>query len=399
MSFTETTSKSWFTRIKEAVFKIVIGLVLVLGSIILLFWNEGRAIHTYRALVEGAGLVIDVDSAAPDAANEGKLVHISGGVTPGGTVEDNQFGIVADGAVGLRRSVEMYQWVEKQESTTQKTLGGGEETTTTYKYSKEWSDRPVDSSDFRQPDGHENPEMPVTSENFEVTDAKVGGFTINGGDIASLGEASPVKLTQENIDSFNAFFGNDRPIKLSQGGIYAGSNASSPAVGDLKISYSRGDLTEASFVGKQTGEGLDRYVASNGEKIFLSSAGKVPAAQMFKDAKEFNAILTWLLRAGGLLLMLIGFAMTFSILSVLADLIPFVGSLVGFGTGLLSLVLTLVLGPVVIALGWFAYRPLLALGIIAGGVVIAGGIWYLRRNRVAATGAAPAGQTLGRPQA
>lgn len=395
MSFTETTSKSWFTRIKEALIKIVIGLILIVASIVLLFWNEGRAINTYRALVEGAGLVVDVDSAAPDTANEGKLVHISGAVTPGGTVEDSQFGIQADGAVGLNRSVEMYQWVEKQDSKTEKQLGGGEETVTTYSYSKEWSDRYVDSSDFKQQDGHQNPEMPVTSENFQVSDAKVGGFTIKGEDIAPLGEASAVKLTQDNLEAFSAFFGDGRTVKLQQGEIYAGDNPSSPRVGDLRISYSRGDLTEASFVGKQIGEGLGPYAASNGHEIFLSAAGKVPAAQMFKDAEEVNAIITWLVRAGGLFMMLIGFVMTFSILSVLADVIPLIGSMVAFGTGTIALLLTLILGPLVIALGWFAYRPLLALGIIAAGAVIAGGIWYLRKGKAAAP---VAEQPLGRPQ-
>lgn len=396
MSFTETTSRSWFARIKDALIKIVIGLILVVGSIILLFWNEGRAIKTYRALVEGAGLVVNVDSAAPDAANEGKLVHISGPVVPGGTVEDADFGIVADGAVRLKRSVEMYQWVENKESKTEKQLGGGEETVTTYSYAKEWKDRPVDSSNFKQPDGHQNPEMPVTSQPFEVSDAKVGGFTIRGGDIAPLGKASQVRLGEDNLEAFATYFGDDRPVKLSQGDIYAGNNPSSPRVGDMRISYERGDLTEASFVGRQSGEGLDRYEASNGEEIFLAAAGKVPAAQMFKDAEELNAILTWLLRAGGLLLLFIGFSLTFAILSVLADVIPILGSMVAFGTGLIALVLTLLVGPVVIAIGWFAYRPLLALGIIAAGALIAGGIWYLRRGKVAA--AAPGVQTLGRPQ-
>ena len=39
--------------------------------------------------------------------------------------------------------------------------------------------------------------------------------------------------------------------------------------------------------------------------------------------------------------------------------------------------------PAVIAVAWFAYRPLLALSVIAIGVLIAGGIWYLRRGKAA----------------
>ena len=396
MSYTETTSRSWFARIKDALVKILIGLILILASVVLLFWNEGRAINTYRALVEGAGLVVDVNAESPDAVNDGKLVHISGTVVPGGPVEDSEFAVSADGAVGLSRSVEMYQWVEKQDSKTEKKLGGGEETVTTYTYQKEWSSKPVDSSDFKQIDGHENPAMPVSGQDFEVESAKVGNFTLTGRQVAPLGKASTVKLNADNLEAFASYFG-DRPVKLSAGGVYAGSNPSSPRVGDVRITYTRGDVSEASFVGQQQGDTLTDYRASNGHEIFLSTAGKVPADQMFKDAEEANTIITWLVRAGGLLLLFIGFSLLFSIFSVLADIIPFVGSLVAFGTGTLALVLTLLIGPFVIALGWFAYRPLLALAILGGGAVLAGLFWYLRRGKAAAAAPVPAAP-LGRPQ-
>ena len=44
----------------------LVGIVLVLVAIYFLFWNEGRAIQTYRALVEGAGLVVSIDSSKID---------------------------------------------------------------------------------------------------------------------------------------------------------------------------------------------------------------------------------------------------------------------------------------------------------------------------------------------
>jgi hypothetical protein len=76
---------------------------------------------------------------------------------------------------------------------------------------------------------------------------------------------------------------------------------------------------------------------------------------------------------------------------VLGDVIPFIGSLIGAGTTVISLVLTLIIGPVVIAIGWFAYRPLLAVIIIGVGVLLAVALAYLRRKPVAA-----ATQPLGR---
>ena len=388
MSYTETTTRSWFARIKSALAGIVLGPILVIIAIVLLFWNEGRAIETYRALAEGAGLVIDVAADAPQPANDGKLIHVQGTVVPGGVAEDPDFAITAEGAVGLSRDVEMYQWVEKSESKTEKKLGGSEETVTTYTYSKEWKNGRVKSEDFKQPDGHENPDLPIESKTFAVPEATIGGFTVAGDAVASLGERQKLKLTDEDAARFADYFGSGMPVERRNGDLYAGSNPSKPEVGDIRIAYARADVKEASFVGGQKGSAIVPYKASNGHDLFLSAAGLVPAADMFKQAEDENAIITWLLRALGLFMMLIGFSMVLSILSVIADVVPLFGSIVGFGTGLIALVLTLALGPAVIAIGWFAYRPLLALSIIGVSVLIAGGIWYLRRGKGAATPAA-----------
>lgn len=69
MSFTETTTTSWFSRLKGALIKIVVGFILLIACIWLLFWNEGRSVKTYRALVEGAGLVVSVDNGSVDPAS------------------------------------------------------------------------------------------------------------------------------------------------------------------------------------------------------------------------------------------------------------------------------------------------------------------------------------------
>ena len=396
MSYTETTTTSWFTRLKNGVIAIFIGILLVIGSAILLFWNEGRAITTYRALVEGAGLVISVDSAAPDAANDGKLVHITGPVAPQGTVTDEDFGIAADGSVGLTRNVEMYQWVQEEETKTEKNLGGSETTTTTYNYKKEWKSERVASEDFKKQDGHENPEMAISGAQILVPEAKVGDFTLTGEQVASLGTESDIRLSDENITPFADYLGADYKVTAKNGGIYVGNNPASPQVGDLRITYSRSDLKEASFVGAQQGDRIGNYTTTNGREIFLRAAGKVTAADMFKEAQSENAIITWLVRAGGILLMFIGFSMAFSLLSIIGDVIPFVGSIVGFGTAFLAFILAIVIGPIIIAIGWFAYRPLLSIGIIAGGLLVGGVVWYLRKGRAAAPAAGA--EQLGRAQ-
>ena len=382
MSFTETTHTSWFARLRNGVAAIFIGLLLVVVAIGLLFWNEGRAIETYRSLVEGASKVVDVDATRIDPAHEGQLVHVAGPIKPVGTPSDEIFGIAAPGAFQVTRAVQMYQWVETKSSQTEKKLGGGEETVTTYNYAKEWRGDVVDSSEFRQQDQHQNPQRLVDPENFAVESAELGAFTLIGSQAAGLGTSKPIPLDAQAVTKFGQALGSAR-AQADAGGIYVGQNRNAPTVGDLRVSYQRVDLKEASFVAAQKGAMLGDYRTSNGRGIFLSAAGIVSADTMFADAQSMNSVITWAVRAGGLLLMFIGFAMMFSLLSIIADLIPFVGSIVGFGTSMVAFVLTLVLGPIVIAIGWFAYRPLLAVGLIAGGLAMAYAVVRLRRKSVA----------------
>jgi len=285
MSFTETTTTSWFTRIKNALVGILIGFVLILASIYFLFWNEGRAIQTYRSLVEGAGLVVAVDSARVDPANEGKLVHISGPVKAQGRVADDQFGVEAEGALAISRGVEMYQWVEKSESKTEKNLGGSEETTTTYSYAKEWSSKQVDSSDFKVPAGHENPGFAVEGTTVVVDSATVGAFTLDGQRVANLGDAQQIRLNDVDLERIANTIATTKSVKLNQGDVYLGSSATSPQIGDMKIRFERTDLAEASFVGAQKGDTILGYTTSNGREVFLGAAGKQDAAANRRSAK------------------------------------------------------------------------------------------------------------------
>ncbi|SIQ74941.1 Protein of unknown function [Rhizobium sp. RU20A] len=386
MSFSETTHTSWFTRLKNGVVGIFVGLILVVGMIVLLAWNEGRAVKTYEALIEGAGLVIPVASDVIDPAHEGKLVHLSGKVVPDGTPEDPAFSVSATGAAGLRRDVEMFQWVEESRSETKKTLGGGEETVTTYSYKKDWQSRPVDSSRFREAEGHANPPMPFESDHFSVPSAHIGAFVVDGETIANLGTTKPLPLSPDMVRQIEQTIATGLPVSTDGTTLFVAENRNAPAIGDLRIRFQRQDVSEASLVGAQSGNGIRPYTTSNGRSLMLAEAGIVSAPDMFASAESENTIITWLVRFAGLVGLYIGFSLTLSILGVIADVIPFVGSIVRFGTGLIAFALTLIIGPTVIALAWFAYRPLLSIGLIAGGAALAFIIMRLRRPAAAPAG-------------
>ena len=161
--FTEVTSTGWLQRLGQSFIGVLIGIVIFIISFPLLFSNEGRAVRTAQALAEGEKKVVSVSADKVDPANQDRLVHVSGLATTEQELRDPAFG-VAQKAIRLQRTVEMYQWVEKKEESRRKKFGGREETVTNYTYSKEWSRELVKSQNFRQAADHQNPtEMPFRS--------------------------------------------------------------------------------------------------------------------------------------------------------------------------------------------------------------------------------------------
>ena len=393
--FTEVTSRSWFSRIGGAFSGILIGLLLILASIAGLFWNEGRAVKTARALAEGAGQVVTIDPAAPAADANGKLVHFSGPLIVNGTISDPVFTFVAGPANANRliRKVEMFQWKESSRSETRKKLGGGEETVTTYSYATEWVEGPVNSSSFKQPAGHDNPPMPVTSASTDATGGKVGAVSLAGGRIAGLGERQAVAADPARAQAVKAAIGATRPVTASNTLYFIGNDPAAPQVGDLRISFEATRADTASAYGLLSNGTLDYFKASNGVSIGSVKSGISTAQEMFDADISANTTMTWIIRFVGLIAMLIGFRMMFSIIGVLGDVIPFVGDVFRFATGMAAMALTAVVGTLTIGIAWIWYRPLLGIAIIAIGAVLA--FVFLRVGK----GRAQAARQAGAPQA
>ncbi len=379
-SFRETTSVSWFGRIGRSFLGMLVGLALIVGMVALLFWNEGRAVTTARSLAEGANAVVAISSDAVDAANDGKLVHVGGQLTTASTPEDTDFGISIQG-VRLVRNVEMYQWIEESQSETTKKLGGGEETVTTYSYSRAWKDKAIDASSFKRPDGHGNPSMEVSGQSFQIQKGTLGAFSLDRPVLNQIGGEQALTITPAMAADIQAAYPGSEKVSVFNGGIYLGASPASPAIGDYRISYQFVPLGDISVIAQQSGASFAPYQTAAGDALLMVQSGMVPADRMFADAVSENNVLTWIVRVVGLLFLAIGFGLVMGPVGVLADIIPFLGSIVRLGTGTLAVVLAVLVGTSTIALAWFYYRPLLAIGIIVAGALVAYAITYLGRSR------------------
>lgn len=379
--FTEITQVGLLARLKNAIKGIGLGVSFIGIAIYFLFWNEGNAVRTARALAEGANQVVSVDHTAIDPQNEGSLLHINGPLVLAGALTDDALGVVASAqTVRLERKVEQFAWVEDKKSKTETQLGGGQEKTTQYTYRQDWTETPASGAEFRIPDGHMNPPMPVRSKVIRQAEGTIGGFTVDD-EISDLGGSKPMLLSAQQMAEVARALPLEQPAKLVAGQIVFGADVAAPQLGDIRVSYHASEITEASVVGVQRSDMLVPYTAENGRRTYLVEEGLKTADEMFQIAESTNIFITWMLRLGLTVLLFLGFKALFGVVDVLASILPFLGWITASVTSLISLALTLLVGGATMAIAWFYFRPLLALFIIA--VALAGAAasaYWLRKS-------------------
>lgn len=375
------TERSWGSRFAGSLLGALFGILLFLGSFPLLVWNEGRAVDAIVALDAGSGMVVSVPPDAVDRGNEGSLVHVTAVATATVPLLDPVFAAGGADLLRLERRVAMYQWHEHEKTTTETTVGGTEITRTTYRYTRGWSDEAIDSSAFQRPDGHGNPAMPYRGQVFDARPVKLGAFTLDPGQVRQIDAFEPLAPARDA----------ELPAGFRREGeaIYRGATPDDPKIGDLHIAFRAVPAQTISVVARQSGGGLAAYRAPNGHVINLVRTGDHDAASMFRQAKADEALLTWILRGAGFLMMLFGIALLSSPLAWLASVLPFLAGIVNFAALLVAIIVATPLTLLTIGLSWLAFRPLIGGGLIAAAVVLAIGLRWLAARRRQAAGAVP----------
>jgi len=361
-SYTEVTTKSWFGRIGESIKGILFGIIVIPLSIALLWWNEGRAVTTANSLNEGAKSVVSVPADKIDPANDRKIVHVTGDAKAAVPVADPDFGISVP-ALRLVRSEEIYQWVENKKSETKQKVGGGEETTTTYTYTKKWTDKPVNSAEFKQQGNHVNEGSLIAGDaNISADKVTLGAFLVPVDLVKRMGSPEKHPVTETDLAKLPADL---KPEAHVQAGVfYFGVKPDAPQIGDVRVSFEIVKPGTFSILAAQVGETFGPYQTKAGDALSMITSGAVSAETMFKNAASANKIITWLARLGGFLFMAFGFMAVMRPLSVLGSVVPFIGSIIGMGTGLISFMLATTISLVVIAIAWIVVRPLLGITVL-----------------------------------
>jgi hypothetical protein len=224
--------------------------------------------------------------------------------------------------------------------------------------------------------------MAYRGSSYTSTDATLGAFR-PGADVLDrlpANEAVPLEPSLARQLSGRV----KGPVHVVDGRLYLGDNPSDPRIGDLRISFKIAPGGPTSIVARQAGTGFASYQTRAGDALLMVRPGTMSAADMFAAAQSENRIFTWILRLVGVVLMFIGFMLILNPLVVVADVVPFIGNILQAGAGIVSLVLTAIVAPVVIAIAWFWYRPLVSAVVLAIGLLLAYGFKRWASQRAAA---------------
>lgn len=375
--FKEVTKRGYGSRIIGSIKGIGFGLLLFFGSFVVLFNNEGS-----QNVAEIADTAIEIDANQAVEDLDGKLVAASGTVVSEEMLGDGLY-LVAGDYLSVDRKVEMYAWVEKTSSTSKTNLGGSETTETTYNYVKEWTSSPASTGSFKYPEDHENSSLPIEGGSFSVSSAKVGMYNLDVSKL-QLPASSPLTLNQENtlLSGDAVLSGNyiyipaTKPV--SEFDYYyefeedtTSSSVAAPELGDVRISYTAlKDSVEGTVFGKLDGDSIVKFVDAekdNASVYRLFKGDKQEAVAQYDKEHTFSM---WMWRIIGFFMMWMGLSALVAPISVLLDVVPFLGSLSRAATGTVTFLAALILSLVTIVVSMIVHS-LLALVIVAlGGVGI-----------------------------
>lgn len=436
--YQSVSHRSFGDNLLESIKGFLIGIVLFFAAFPVLWMNEGCV---DLSTVAKKAVVVPADGSG--TKGEGELVAVTDKLKATESVGDPE--MLAPGPyLKLRRNVEMFAWTEKKQTRTEKQLGGGSKEITTYTYDRAWTSSPRSSDSFEHPEGHSNPELYTHEQTFSAASAKVGGFTFSPEE-AQLPSLEPLTLTAAMVKLAPAHdaeppapaasssakappgkkvfpvkpaasakpvasakpaasakkpaepAGDEGdepatdeppphvggPFHLVSGVLFQGvGTPENPKLGDVRVTFSA--VTDGQLVtlyGTRKGTEVVTYLHEGKDKLFRVVPGTHEEA-IAALHNEHQTIL-WAFRGIGFFMIWVGLALVFAPLNSVLDIVPFVGGLGRFITGIAMLPIAMVLAGVTILVAIVAHNPILLGVVVVGMIGIAIAVVVMRKNAVA----------------
>lgn len=413
-STSASSHQSYGSRVGNSLRNILVWIVLVIGSIVLLACNEKRYLDDHEDLDFWEKNVNETISNEINPDLEWKEVHLYWEITSNAeALKDDAFWIITDD-LKLKRTVEMYQWFEESHEECHDNYWWSRDCDApTYTYNTEWSEYPIDSSNFNTQSWHANPSTrEYESSEREKSPITLGAYTLASVFTNQLKDYKTINLSEQNVilpenseiipdpqpqenetttveDNNNSYlYGNSQEttttvtskkrFHINGNQIYIWEDPTKPSVGDLRITYSSVKPWTISIVWKQMGNELTSYKAPHWKGINLLEHWNVSAEDMFLNAQEATKTRTWILRLLWLILMYAWFSLMFQFIETIAKVLPFLADIIWVWTSIIALWLTLIVWFLTIGIAWLAVRPVIWICCL---VVAAAGIFLLIKSK------------------
>lgn len=375
------TRFGWGGTIKNRAGGAVIGLILFGLAFPLLWWNESRLSRMSGSLDELARMVTIADTAQPNLPRDGKPMYFRDEIRVSSMLGDPDFGVRDVKALRLKRVAQMYQWQEEKSTRTEDRPGGGSERITSYDYRKIWTAGQIDSSHFQHADKYVNPGNPLSQQEWQAKDARIGFYHLE-----------PVWISRLNdfvVYDPGAGWTPPPPYQRHGEWNYVAAHPDQPAIGDVRMRFEIVPAGVVSMIGVVQDNQIIPWTSSKGDTLLLIARGDVAAPVLIQHRAQEEQLYSWLFRLAGFIMMAIGIQGLFVLIGALGGIIPGFRMLAGFLGGLVGVIVALALSTLTISVAWFAARPMMALGMGGGALLLILVAGRLRRKSVQAPLEAP----------
>ena len=334
------------TKISRSFSGIIIGLIFSTVSILFLFFSEQNYVNSFKLVDFAQKNTIDLTSYTPSPTNNNKLVKISGVVKSNQNLSDGIVNI--PNSIKLKRTAEIYQWNEIHSANNQ-----------IYKYKKEWNSELKNSDNFEKLEYKNPKEYKYKPLEIYAKNVKLGHFYVSEDIVKDINSA--IKLQQlpynNKFKTYNGFY-------------FTGKDFDTPSIGDEKLFYSYVPSgIKVSIIAKQSGNQLVPMNTKYGDITIITNSSS-DLKQILNEYKAFKLNNIWGIRGICLLLIFIGLNLILQPIMNTTGRIPILGEINQFAITFATVIITLTLGTIVIALNWIFVRPEFAIPAIFFAVLI-----------------------------
>lgn len=363
--------QSYGNKIVSSLIGAVLGVIMFLGSFVVLYINEGR-----ENLGRIAGQATEVTQSSQAQAKE--LICLKGKLDAENYAKDTY--LADSNYLYISRIVEMYAYVETEHREERDNLGGSTTIRETYTYELKWTSNPSKSTTYKG-DSNERPTISNETQynawidnkphtgTQKATNMYIGDYSVNNS--VQLTGMTNLNIQDNNTDlttlENSVVYGN-YIYKSNEGEIVP----SSPKLGDVRINYKalKADDSGIIFGAFSDENTISAFITPKNKTLLRYFSGVDTKDEAVAIMEKEHKTMTWILRVVGFLLMFLGLVAMTGPLTKFLSVIPVFSRISGFIFGVIAFFIALILTTITVLLSMILHNFWLAIAFVALIIVI-----------------------------